>query len=100
VIIAIPTKDFDSSIVDNSQLLALYNSLHLNYIMSKLMAVKENLQDPLYTWLTHEVNNGVMDAPVNGDFFKILIDPQGKFKGVLSGRVTPLEPLLLGSLKN
>jgi len=100
VVIAVPTKDFDNTITGNEQLLALYNELHLSYIMTKLMTVKDNGQAPLYNWLTHEVNNGVMDAPVTGDFFKLLIDPSGAFKGVFSGRVTPLEPLLVNGIKN
>lgn len=99
IIIAIPTGAFDSSLINNDQMLRLYNRLQLSYIMSTMMNVKEdNDQGDLYNWLTKKRNNGIMDAPVSGDFYKYLIDSEGRLKGVFSGMVRPLEALLLNAL--
>lgn len=98
VIIAIPTNVFDNTLTDNNELITLYNNLHLQYPMSKMMDIKGNNQSDLYKWLTKLANNKVMDAPVSGDFYKYLINSKGKLKGVFSGAVSPLETLLLNAL--
>ena len=55
-------------------------------MMSKI-SVKGNDIDPIYSWLTNKSENGVMDAPVQWNFQKFLIDENGK----LVDMVTPKE---------
>ena len=98
VIIAIGSNSFDSSLTSNTQLSALYNNLHLNYIMSKIMTVDGENADPLYQWLTQKSKNGVADVPSLGDYFKFLIDVNGNLKGWFSGRVLPMSPVIADAI--
>lgn len=99
IIIVFPTQDFDSIPFSNSQVATLYDSLHLSYVMAKTISVKGSNQSDLYQWLTQSSKNGVIDSSVKGDFFKFLIDKSGHLKGVFSGKVKPLDTLLLNALK-
>lgn len=55
-------------------------------MMSKISVLGDDM-DPLYKWLTSKEENGVMDAPVQWNFQKFLIDENGK----LVDMVTPKE---------
>ncbi len=98
IIIAIATKAFDNTLTNNNQLLALYNNLNLSYPLSKMMKVNGAQPDPLYEWLTKKIKNGLVDAPVAGDFSKYLIDGYGNFKGVFSGRLEPTHSIVVDAL--
>ena len=57
-------------------------------MMSKI-SVKGNDIDPLYKWLTLKTLNGVVDAEVQWNFQKFMIDEQGKLVGFLSPKELP-----------
>lgn len=65
----------------------------LNYgvtfpMMSKI-SVKGDDIDPLYSWLTQKSLNGVMDAPVQWNFQKFLIDENGKLVDMVPPKELP-----------
>ena len=57
-------------------------------MMSKI-SVKGNDIDPIYSWLTNKSENGVMDAPVQWNFQKFLIDENGKLVDMVSPKELP-----------
>jgi len=57
-------------------------------MMSKI-SVKGDDIDPLYRWLTSKSLNGVLDADVQWNFQKFMIDEQGKLVGFASPRDKP-----------
>ena len=57
-------------------------------MMSKI-SVKGNDIDPLYKWLTLKTLNGVVDAEVQWNFQKFMIDEQGKLVGFLTPKELP-----------
>ena len=57
-------------------------------MMSKI-SVKGNDIDPLYKWLTSKSLNGVVDAEVQWNFQKFMIDEQGKLVGFVSPKEKP-----------
>ncbi len=57
-------------------------------MMSKI-SVKGNDIDPLYQWLTSKSLNGVVDAEVQWNFQKFMIDEQGQMVGFVSPKEKP-----------
>jgi glutathione peroxidase len=57
-------------------------------MMSKI-SVKGADIDPLYAWLTSKTENGLMDAPVQWNFQKFLIDENGKLVDMVSPKELP-----------
>ena len=57
-------------------------------MMSKI-SVKGNDIDPLYKWLTSKSLNGVVDAEVQWNFQKFMINEQGKLVGFISPKEKP-----------
>ena len=57
-------------------------------MMSKI-SVKGDDIDPLYKWLTLKTLNGVVDAEVQWNFQKFMIDEQGKLVGFVSPKEKP-----------
>ena len=57
-------------------------------MMSKI-SVKGADIDPLYSWLTSKVENGVLDAPIQWNFQKFLINENGQLADVAFPKVLP-----------
>ena len=57
-------------------------------MMSKI-SVKGSDIDPIYAWLTSKAENGLMDAPVQWNFQKFLIDENGKLVDMVSPKELP-----------
>jgi len=57
-------------------------------LMSKI-SVKGKDQDPIYTWLTTQAENGVMDAEVSWNFQKFMIDEKGRFVDMVKPKEEP-----------
>lgn len=57
-------------------------------MMSKI-SVKGDDIDPLYKWLTLKSLNGVVDAEIQWNFQKFMIDEQGKLVGFVSPKEKP-----------
>ena len=57
-------------------------------MMSKI-SVKGDDTHQLYKWLTQKSINGVMDAPVEWNFQKFMIDEKGDLVGMVSPREKP-----------
>ena len=46
---------------------------------------------PIYQWLTHKTENGVLDATVKWNFNKFLIDEKGHLVKYLASSVKPMD---------
>jgi len=57
-------------------------------MMSKI-SVKGDDMHELYKWLTQKSLNGVMDAPIEWNFQKFMIDEKGNFVGMVSPKEKP-----------
>lgn len=54
----------------------------VTFQMMQKISVKGDDIDPLYKWLTSKSENGVLDAPVEWNFQKFMIDENGNVVGV------------------
>ncbi|MEL7599861.1 MAG: glutathione peroxidase [Proteiniphilum sp.] len=62
----------------------------VTFPMMDKISVKGDDQAPLYKWLTHKADNGVMDQEVTWNFQKYLVDEQGRLVDVVMPRESPL----------
>ena len=63
-------------------------------MMSKI-SVKGDDIDPLYKWLTNKADNKVLDAPVQWNFQKFLIDEKGQIADVALPKELPDEEKII-----
>lgn len=92
VIIGFPANNFGGQEPGTNQ--EIQNFCKKNYgvtfpIAAKV-SVKGNDIDPLFQWLTHKDENGVMDATISWNLNKFLIDENGKLIQHFSGKVEPM----------
>tara|TARA_B100001029_G_C15026525_1_gene433977 strand:- start:864 stop:1445 length:582 start_codon:yes stop_codon:yes gene_type:complete len=69
-------------------------------IVEKSIVKKTKGQHPLFTWLTHEDLNGWNDAAPGWNFYKYLIDEDGKLIRVLSSKVKPFDEQIINFIEN
>lgn len=67
-------------------------------IMEKI-SVKGNDIHPIFKWLTNKSENGKMDAPVQWNFQKFLIDENGNLVDVVSPRESPDSEKIINWIK-
>ena len=67
-------------------------------LFSKII-VKGDSIHPLYRYLTHKEENGVLDAGVRWNFQKFLIDKQGRERSVFYSGVKPLSEALTSAVE-
>ncbi|HSU52003.1 MAG TPA: glutathione peroxidase [Segetibacter sp.] len=58
-----------------------------------------NKAHPLFKWLTSKNENGVLDAKIEWNFTKFLLDENGKLLASFESKVTPESPEILKYLK-
>ncbi len=72
----------------------IQNFCKKNYGVTFPMAAKVSVKGkdihPLFKWLTHKDENEVMDATINWNFNKFLLDENGKIVQYFSSKVEPM----------
>lgn len=71
----------------------------VTFQMMEKISVKGDDIHPLYKWLTTKAENGKMDAPVQWNFQKFLIDENGNLLDVVSPREKPNNDRILEFIK-
>jgi len=62
----------------------------VSFPMSEKVSVKGDDIHPLFQWLTHKDQNGVLDAEIKWNFTKFLVDGNGKLVAVFPSNVNPM----------
>jgi glutathione peroxidase len=101
VVIAVPSNSFGNETRTDAQIDSfLQDHFHIHYLVATKTNVAGTQQSPLFAWLTHEEQNGVMSNTLRGDFYKFLIDESGNLRGVFSPSVDPMSEELQSALHN
>jgi glutathione peroxidase len=91
VIIGFPANNFASQEPGTNAEIKEYCTLNYGVtfpMMSKISVKGEDI-DPLYKWLTSKLLNGVVDAEVQWNFQKFMIDEQGRLVGFVAPKEKP-----------
>lgn len=71
----------------------------VSFQMMEKISVKGDDIHPLYKWLTTKAENGVMDAPVQWNFQKFLIDEDGNLVEMVSPKESPTSERIIKFIK-
>jgi len=89
VVIGFPCNDFGGQEPGSSKDIQGFCSK--NYGVTFTMMEKVSIsKSPIYQWLTHKSENGVLDATVKWNFNKFLIDEKGNLVKYLPSSVEPM----------
>lgn len=72
---------------------------NVTFPMAAKVSVKGKDIDPLFKWLTHQDENGVMDANISWNFNKFLLDENGKLLQHFDSKVEPTSDSITKYLK-
>ena len=97
VIIGFPANNFASQEPGtNSEIKAFCTKNYgVTFPMMSKISVKGTDIDPLYNWLTNKAENGVLDAPVQWNFQKFLINEKGQLADVVWPKELPDEEKII-----
>jgi glutathione peroxidase len=99
VVVGFPSNDFNQ---EQGSALEIKEVCEKNYgvtfpVAAKI-SVKGDAQAPIYKWLTHKDQNGVMDAEVKWNFNKFLVDEKGRLIAYFPSKTTPLSEEITSKL--
>jgi glutathione peroxidase len=97
VIIGFPANNFGAQEPGtNSEISAFCTKNYgVTFPMMSKISVKGTDIDPLYAWLTSKSENGVIDAPVQWNFQKFLVDEKGQLADVAFPKELPDEEKII-----
>ena len=102
VVIGFPSNNFKGQEPGTNEEIKEFCSLTYGVtfpIMSKIDVTGEH-QAPIYKWLTHKSENGKLDAEVQWNFQKFMIDEQGKLVDFVPPRESPLSEKIIKWIEN
>jgi glutathione peroxidase len=101
VIIGFPANNFMSQEPGSNADIKEFctSKFNVTFPMAAKVSVKGKDIDPLFKWLTHKDENGVMDANVSWNFNKFLLDENGKLLQHFDSKVKPDSEEILKYLK-
>lgn len=101
VIIAFPSNDFGNEPGSNDSIAnwvrANYN---IHYLLAEKIIVSGSEKSYLYNWLSDINANGMMNSSVSHDFYKYLINGEGKLIGIFNEEVSPLDDKVQDAITN
>jgi len=101
VIIAFPSNDFGNEPDENDEIFKrVVKSFNVHFIIAEKTLVSGQNKSYLYKWLSDESLNGMMNSTVKRDFYKYLIDGEGRLIGIFSNAVSPLSAELQSAITN
>jgi glutathione peroxidase len=101
VVIAVPSNSFGHE-PDSNQAIRDFIMSHYNvhYIIAAKMNVAGDSIEPVYQWLADSTLNQSVQNPVNGDFYKYLVNGSGRITGVFSEAVDPMDTSFQQTIQN
>lgn len=90
VIIGFPCNDFGGQEPGTSKDIKAFCTKNFG-VTFPLMEKISIATSPVYQWLTHKTENGVLDATVKWNFNKFLVDEKGNLVKYLASNVKPMD---------
>ncbi len=101
VVIGFPSNDFGGQEPGTEKEIATFcqKNYGVTFPMMAKVPIKGEAPHPVYHWLMNKTQNGVMDANVDWNFNKFLIDGEGRLVAHFPTRVEPLDDRILDAVK-
>ena len=99
-IVGLPCNDFGAQEpgIENDILHFCETNYQVTFPLTQKVKVLGKEQHPLYSFLTHKLQNGHSDSEVKWNFQKYLIDENGNLMQVFSPMVEPLSEEILSAI--
>ncbi len=100
VIVGFPANNFGGQEPGSNKEISEFctKNYGVTFPMAAKVSVKGDDIAPIYKWLTHKSENGVMDADIKWNFTKFLINEKGELEEVFESKVTPMDQKILSRL--
>ena len=102
VVVAFPSNDFGNEPRTNAE---IADYLQTTYGVTFPIVAKGSVADtlnsiqPVYNWLANKAQNGVFNSKVKSDFYKYLINRQGKIVGIFDSSTSVLSTTFQNALQ-
>lgn len=103
VIIGFPSNDFKEQEKNNNKEIEKFCSINYGVTFSlaqKSAVLKNNLQNKVFVWLTHEYHNGWNNQTPFWNFTKYLVDENGKLDFIFGPGISPLDKDIVEAIKS
>lgn len=99
VIIAFPSNSFGNETRSDAEIKQYcQQNYNVNFFIASKNSVSGPYVQPVYNWLKHTEENGVMDVEIMSDFQKILINNDGNIIGVFAPGVSPTDTSIVSAI--
>lgn len=99
VIIAFPSNSFGNETRSDAEIKQYcQQNYNVNFFIASKNSVSGLYIQPVYNWLKHTEENGVMDVEIMSDFQKILINNDGNIIGVFAPEVSPTDTSIVSTI--
>ncbi len=100
VIVGFPANNFGSQEPGTNDEIGAFckKNYGVTFPMAAKISVKGDDAAPIYKWLCHKSENGVLDAEVGWNFNKFLLDENGKLLAHFESKVEPMSEEITGKL--
>lgn len=100
VIVGFPANNFFSQEPGSNETIKQFceSNYGVSFPMAAKISVKGKNTAPIYHWLCHKEENGVMDARITWNFNKFLLDEQGKIIAKFNSKTRPLSEEIIQKL--
>jgi glutathione peroxidase len=100
VIIGFPANNFFSQEPGSNTTIEEFckKNYGVTFPMAAKISVKGKNMAPIYKWLCHKAENGVMDAKITWNFNKFLLDENGKLIAHFKSTVKPMSEEIISKL--
>jgi len=97
VIVGFPANNFGEQEPGSNEEIKAFckKNYGVTFPMAAKVSVKGDDITPIYKWLTHKDQNGVMDAEITWNFDKFLVDEQGHLIAYFGHKVKPMSDDIL-----
>ena len=101
VIVGFPANDFGKQEPGANEEIQQFckAKFGVTFPLAAKVTVTGEEKHPLFKWLTSKEENGVMDAEINWNFTKFLLDENGKLIATFPSKVEPISEDILQYLK-
>ena len=101
VIVGFPANNFNSQEPGTNDDIKAFctKNYGVTFPMAAKISVKGDDMAPIYKWLTHKSENGVLDAEITWNFNKFLLDENGTLLAKFESNVAPMSDDIVKYLK-
>ncbi|MBS1733764.1 MAG: hypothetical protein JST02_10760 [Bacteroidetes bacterium] len=98
IIVGFPSNSFGNEPKSDSELVVYLQQQGISFPVAMKSSVRGTEANAIYRWLGSKLYNDAMNADVDRDFQKFLVDSRGRLVGQYDSSISPLSSTILNAL--